>query len=101
MGYLFSSWRKRWSRIFLIGFLGVIVTMTLLDQLFVEFEYIRMVDLLIIVGYDLFVSLEGRSIRFLTGYGMPIVFGDYLILRPASPYHQCVGFPRTSPSGLV
>jgi hypothetical protein len=47
----FASWRKRWSRTFSIGFLVVILAMTVLDWLFVDFEYIRAVDQLIIVAY--------------------------------------------------
>lgn len=52
--YPFRSWGKKWSRTFLIGFLGVILLMTFLDWLLASFEYIRTLDRLIIVGYGLF-----------------------------------------------
>ncbi len=53
-GYPFRSWSKRWSRTFLLGFLVVIVIMTAVDRQFADFEYVRAVDLLIIVVYGLF-----------------------------------------------
>ena len=52
--YPFRSWGNKYSRMFLIGFLGVIVAMAVVDRFFADFEYIRAVDLLMIAGYGLF-----------------------------------------------
>lgn len=49
--YPFASWGRKWSRAFLIGFLGIIVIITLLDSKFADFEYIRLVDHLLIAAY--------------------------------------------------
>jgi hypothetical protein len=51
--YPFSSWGKKWSRTFLVGFLLVVLIVTALDSMFADFEYIRLIDKLIIVGYGL------------------------------------------------
>lgn len=45
---------KRWSRTFLITFLGVILIVTLLDWLLEDFRYIRVLDRLVIAGFILF-----------------------------------------------
>jgi hypothetical protein len=52
--YPFRSWGNKFSRRFLIGFLGVILAMAIVDRFFADFEYIRTVDLLMIASYGLF-----------------------------------------------
>lgn len=52
--YPFSSLEKWWSRTFLLGFLVLIAIMTLVDSLFADFEYIRLVDMAIINAYGFF-----------------------------------------------
>jgi hypothetical protein len=52
--YPFRSWENKSRRMFLIGFLGVIVAMGVVDRLFADFEYIRAVDSLMIASYGIF-----------------------------------------------
>ena len=51
---MLEAWDKKWARIFLIGFLGIIFLVTAVDILFAEFEAIRTVDLLLFGGYVVF-----------------------------------------------
>ncbi len=51
---MLRAWDKKWARIFLIGFLGIILIVTAIDTLFAEFENIRAVDLLIFSAYFVF-----------------------------------------------
>ncbi len=55
--YPFSFMGKRWSRTFFLGFVGLILIMILVDRLLADFEYIRVVDVLIIGAYGLFWTL--------------------------------------------
>jgi len=50
-GYPFGFLAKKWSRRFIGGFLALVLMMTVIDRLFADFEYIRLVDLVLITAY--------------------------------------------------
>lgn len=56
-GYPFGFLAKKWSRRFIGGFLALVLLMTAIDRLFADFEYIRLVDLLLITTYGVVWSL--------------------------------------------
>ena len=51
--YPSALWRRKGPRWFLLGYLGVIILLTILDRLLADFEYVRRLDLLVIVVYGL------------------------------------------------
>jgi hypothetical protein len=51
--YPSALWRRKGPRWFLLGYLGVIVLMTIVDRVFADFEYVKQLDMLIIVLYGL------------------------------------------------
>jgi len=54
--YPFSFLARSWSRAFFVGFLVLILIMTVVDRLFADYEYIRVVEFLLIGAYGLFWS---------------------------------------------
>ncbi len=51
--YPSALWRRKGPRWFLLGFLGVIIFLTILDRVLADFEYVRQLDILMIVLYGL------------------------------------------------
>ena len=51
---MLRAWAKTWSRAFLIGLFGVILVMAAVDQVLVDFEYVRVVDLSLFTAYLFF-----------------------------------------------
>lgn len=51
--YPSALWRRKGPRWFLLGYLGVIILMTILDRLLAHFVYVRQLDILVIILYGL------------------------------------------------
>ncbi len=51
--YPSALWRRKGPRWFLLGYLGVIILMTIADRVFADFEYVRQLDIFIVVLYGL------------------------------------------------
>jgi hypothetical protein len=51
--YPFALWRRKGPRWFLLGYLGVIILLAFLDRVLADFEYLRQLDILVIVLYGL------------------------------------------------
>jgi len=51
--YPSAFWRHKGPRWFLLGYLGVIILLAILDRVLADFEYVRQLDILVIVLYGL------------------------------------------------
>jgi len=51
--YPSALWRRKGPRWFLLGYLGVIILLAILDRLLADFEYVRQLDILALVLYGL------------------------------------------------
>jgi hypothetical protein len=51
--YPSALWRRRSPRWFLLGYVGVSILLAILDRVLADFEYVRQLDILVIVLYGL------------------------------------------------
>jgi hypothetical protein len=49
--YPSALWRRKGPRRFLLGYIGVLIVLSILDKVLVGFSYLRLVEILLVVLY--------------------------------------------------